>query len=649
MQKFNNYICLALLALLITIIICISQGKQSAVYSQLETNCMCAPSAYIDESKLLCVTGNLFCSNIADTVCGCDGKDYLNSCTAHANGVKTFTKDSCSLMSLLACMSDEQCPQGKCVDGNSFKKFKCDLSLCTLVSYSAEPCSSSSSGNCQCTSGSYFDGGSCVKGTLNCSNLLPDSVCGCDNNTYLNSCVARANGIKSFTKGECSTSSTALSCSNDDQCPSGKCPDNKAYKNFSCVSNKCKRITFTTDPCSSADCKCLTGEFFDGKNCILGKLNCLSSINDPVCGCDGITYSNSCTARTSGIKQFTKGECNPITAVLNCNIDSDCPLGICKSGETYKRFSCNSNNQCQEVAFLVNPCGIEGISTSSSSSGSIVSNSVDKNFTGFWQTRTIKCLPKLESSSSSSSGSCITCPNVSVLCPKGSILVPQGCNTCPYCESCKGVTVAFQLCAKNGQLKGIINHNRYLDRAIIETKIVDTPRKILASTVSKTLGTDVEVKLKLIDKEHLIANFDNDLYKEKLIATKIQSKGCPVAELMSDCCEGYIAPSSAKQCTPNFSLSQCLATDLNSNVCCPTSLSCAVPCGSSCCRLNEDCVLLDPCSNKNPFCFVNPALACIDCNPKSSCSLDEKSCPAGTVCSGKPDFLCYTIGCPQLK
>ncbi|TAE39369.1 MAG: protease inhibitor Kazal-type [Runella slithyformis] len=34
---------------------------------------------------------------------------------------------------------------------------------------------------------------------------LYDPVCGCNNKTYGNACVAGASGITNFTKGECST------------------------------------------------------------------------------------------------------------------------------------------------------------------------------------------------------------------------------------------------------------------------------------------------------------------------------------------------------------------------------------------------------------------------------------------------------------
>jgi hypothetical protein len=33
-------------------------------------------------------------------------------------------------------------------------------------------------------------------------------------------------------------------------------------------------------------------------------------IFQPVCGCDGITYSNSCVAGAAGVLHFSEGECN---------------------------------------------------------------------------------------------------------------------------------------------------------------------------------------------------------------------------------------------------------------------------------------------------------------------------------------------------
>ena len=53
----------------------------------------------------------------------------------------------------------------------------------------------------------------------------------------------------------------------------------------------------------------------NNENCIDESLIDITSacieIYDPVCGCNGITYPNSCYAITfNGIKSFTKGACD---------------------------------------------------------------------------------------------------------------------------------------------------------------------------------------------------------------------------------------------------------------------------------------------------------------------------------------------------
>ncbi len=49
----------------------------------------------------------------------------------------------------------------------------------------------------------------------------------------------------------------------------------------------------------------------DKENCVVDeKLNILCTKEyDPVCGCNGITYSNDCVAQSFGIKKWTLGSC----------------------------------------------------------------------------------------------------------------------------------------------------------------------------------------------------------------------------------------------------------------------------------------------------------------------------------------------------
>ena len=347
------------------------------------TDCKCPSGTHFNGT--VCVNGTLDCSNtLTDPVCSCDTLNFLNSCVARANGVKKFTKGECGSGSNLTCNSDSQCPIGTCPNSSTtFKRFTCSAALmCTLVEFSTDPCSTTSSSDCRCSTGTFFDGTNCVSsGSLNCSNTDVDAVCSCDNLSFLNSCIARANGVKKFTKGDCGSDGT-ISCNNDSQCPLGNCPNGGSFTRFTCTSGKCKNIVFSSDPCTStiaADCRCTSGTFFDGTNCLTsGAPDCKGTVEDTVCSCDNLIFLNSCIARANGVKKFTKGGCGD--SGISCASDSQCPAGTCPDGRKFKRFTC-TGGQCRNIEFTNDPCSSSGLLSSGGSIVQIVdleSNTVTK-------------------------------------------------------------------------------------------------------------------------------------------------------------------------------------------------------------------------------------------------------------------------------
>ncbi len=80
-------------------------------------------------------------------------------------------------------------------------------------------------------------------------------VCGCDHKTYSNVCIAEANGVSSWVRGECVKTSE-------------NCIDSSMIK---------------LKPC--------TRDY------------------RPVCGCNGQTYSNACVAESNGVQSYAPGKC----------------------------------------------------------------------------------------------------------------------------------------------------------------------------------------------------------------------------------------------------------------------------------------------------------------------------------------------------
>jgi len=117
--------------------------------------------------------------------------------------------------------------------------------------------------------------------------MIYDPVIGCDGVEYSNSCVAEAAGISSYTDQVGSETVLSWDCENQaDSC-----------------------IAYPIEGCLGVE------------------------IWDPVCGCDGVTYSNITIAACNSIYAFTEGECNS-------------QVGICTS---------NSGVQIIEIGFWENP------------------------------------------------------------------------------------------------------------------------------------------------------------------------------------------------------------------------------------------------------------------------------------------------------
>lgn len=179
----------------------------------------------------------VFCPQIFKPVCGLDGKTYGNACEAHAAHVVIAHEGECG--KVCGGIAGKPCPEGQ---------------FCELPA-----------GECR---GRDLQG-LCVPKPEICTTEY-DPVCGCDEVTYSNDCFRRMAGAQKDHDGPCKVPLEQVSCRSNANCGRGEF------------------CHFRPGVCGSADGVCAP------------RPEVCPEIFDPVCGCDGVTYSNACFAAAAG-------------------------------------------------------------------------------------------------------------------------------------------------------------------------------------------------------------------------------------------------------------------------------------------------------------------------------------------------------------